>query len=578
MKALPLFLSACAALAFVPAASAQEIAPPKATTAPALWVRYRASHTSDEDTDKALKLAQRAAAAGYNGLLIVDGKFARWNEVKPATIANMKKVREACRKAGIEYIPGCIAVGYANDLLSNDPNLAEGVPVVDAPFDVKGGKLVPEQTLELTNGDFASHRDNKPVGWEADDVGKACFIDTEITYKGKPSVRIEEPKKNTSSGRVRVWQTLKVKPWQYYHMSVAIKTEKYDGKDVRLMAMGTTALHEGHRLNVPYANSKADQDWTVVHQTFNSQEFEKVTIYLGDWAGNKGKLWFADAQLEAAGLVDCVRREGAPLKVTSLDGKIVYEEGKDVPPMIDPLLGKSPYSGGYHWHAQPTLAIPQGSRLKDGDKVLVSYHHTMIMCYGDQCVICMAEPKTDELIAWQVAQIKKHLEPDAYFMMHDEIRIAGWDASCTKTGKTPGQLLADHIKRCTDTIHKADAGKRIYVWSDMFDKYHNAGHEGFYEVVKGASPWMGAWEGLDKEVGLLNWNAEEPKSLKWFADRGHSQVISGKSPATLTKCLDSGKDLPRIEGACYVTWDDDYTQLEAFAVATRKWFAAAGRK
>ena len=35
---------------------------------------------------------------------------------------------------------------------------------------------------------------------------------------------------------------------------------------------------------------------------------------------------------------------------------------------------------------------------------------------------------------------------DGYFLQHDEIRVQGWDESCAKTGKTPGQLLAENVE------------------------------------------------------------------------------------------------------------------------------------
>jgi hypothetical protein len=33
-------------------------------------------------------------------------------------------------------------------------------------------------------------------------------------------------------------------------------------------------------------------------------------------------------------------------------------------------------------------------------------------------------------------------------MSHDEIRVANWCAACESANLTPGQLLADNVKRC----------------------------------------------------------------------------------------------------------------------------------
>ena len=61
---------------------------------------------------------------------------------------------------------------------------------------------------------------------------------------------------------------------------------------------------------------------------------------------------------------------------------------------------------------------------------------------------CMAEPKVYEILRWQLAQVHKHLQPDGYFLQHDEIRVQGWDESCRRTGKTPGELLAENVRKC----------------------------------------------------------------------------------------------------------------------------------
>ena len=59
---------------------------------------------------------------------------------------------------------------------------------------------------------------------------------------------------------------------------------------------------------------------------------------------------------------------------------------------------------------------------------------------------------------------------------------------------------------------------RAAVWNDMFDPFHNA-VKGPYYLVNG--PWSGSWEGLSKDVLVMNWNhGKRDQSLKFFADRG----------------------------------------------------------
>ena len=68
----------------------------------------------------------------------------------------------------------------------------------------------------------------------------------------------------------------------------------------------------------------------------------EVALYTGQWGGQSGKLWLDDLALEELALVNVLRRPGCPFTVTSADGKLVYEEGKDYLPVRDELLGLVP--------------------------------------------------------------------------------------------------------------------------------------------------------------------------------------------------------------------------------------------
>jgi hypothetical protein len=100
----------------------------------------------------------------------------------------------------------------------------------------------------------------------------------------------------------------------------------------------------------------------------------------------------------------------------------------------------------------------------------------------------------------------------------------------------------------------------------MFDPHHNA-VPGPYYLVNG--PWTDAWAGLGADVVIMNWNfGERDKSLKFFADRGHRQIIAGYYDNDLSEMrqwLASAKDTKGVIGCMYTTWRNDYDQIEAFA-------------
>ncbi|MGO8750296.1 MAG: hypothetical protein ACLQNE_30495, partial [Thermoguttaceae bacterium] len=492
------------------------------------WFYLPTNLLVDKNIEDAVVLLDRAAKAGYNGVVLSDSKFMRWDVVLERYFRNVLRVRQVCRDRDLACIACVCPIGYSNDLLSRDPNLAEGLPVVDAPFLAKGGQLVPaDESARLRNGGFEQWKKNMPTGWNfVDQPGTITFIDTAVRREGRASLRMQDiGLHNPEHGHGRASQAIEVKPFRYYHVSAAVKTANFEAAgEVRIAVLAS----DGTALNYYQPHIDTTQDWNRIDVTFNSLEFSQVNLYLGVWGGKGGTIWWDDVRLEPGGLVNVVRRDGAPLRATSEDGRTRYIEGQDFQKALDPKLGTIPYPGGFTaWHEPPVVTLPPGSHIRDGQKVLLRYFHTALI-YEDQVMCCMAEPKVYEILRWQLAQVHKHIQPDGYFLQHDEIRVQGWDESCRRSGKTPGEQLAENVRKCTALVRKEDPGKPIYVWSDMFDPQHNAPEAGRYYLVKGNGPWYGSWKGLDKDVVIVNWNSDPAKrteSLKHFASLGHQQIL-----------------------------------------------------
>lgn len=536
---------------------------------------------TEGSTKNTLKIIDDAAKLGYSAVLLSDSKFTKFDRMNNSFFKNVAAVREACASNKMKLYASVCPIGYSNDLLARDANLAEGQPVIHAPFVVRNNMLVPaEEEPLLANGDFAKFEDNKAAPWEIDDPGKIGFVDADVKYDGKPSVRLGG--ENAGGGRWRISQKIKFKPFRYYHVSVMVKTENFTGKDFRI-----GPLANGRWLNQQRLSVKPTQDWTRIDVAFNTLDYTEATFFIGTWSPKGGKIWLADVKIEPAGLVNVLRRDGTPVKVTSLharkvsaDGNsfTVYTEGKDFSEIKDPHLGMDGSAGEYApWHQPPVVSLPEGSQLKQDDQVLIGYYHPAITV-GGQVMCCMCEPKVYEIIEWQIAQVHKHFKPDGYFTGFDEIRNQGWDESCVKSGHTPAENLAECARKCTAIIQKEDPGKPIMFWNDMFDPNHNAQKTGIYYLVKGDGPWYGSWKGLPKDAIIMNWHQNDAASVKFFADLGMKQILSGyydSDPKKIIDWLDRAQNTPGVIGIMYTNWFTGYENLGPFMEAAKSFKPSA---
>jgi hypothetical protein len=550
------------ALAIVLAATAPARAadgPPKYADR---WVYLMYNLQVDANADETIKLIDRAAKAGYTGIVLADFKLSILDAVTPNWFKNAERVKKAAAAANLEIIPAVFPIGYSSGLLFHDPNLAEGVPVRDAPFVVKGGRAVPVPSgVAIKNGDFEAAKGDQFAGFAfQDEPGKSTFADREVAATGKQSLRMQD-----AAGNCRVSQRLAVRPWGCYRMSAKVKTRDRTGGEFKFLALGKS----GRALTFHETHLKQTADWTEIEVVFNTLDQSEVTVYVGAWGGFKGTIWVDDWQVEELSLVNVLRREACPLVVKSADGKTVFEEGKDFQPVADPKLGTGRGGrGNYDFnHPGAEIRLTPNSRLKDGDKLLVNYYHPIVV-HGEQVACSLTDPKVFALLKDQAKRVDAVFKPRTWFMSHDEIRVAGWDR--LGEGKTPGQLLAENARRCVGIIRELRPDARIAVWSDMFDPHHNAVDS--YYLVNGS--WKDSWEGLPKDVVIANWNGRNAaESLKFFAGRGHPQVIAGyydKDLSNFKKWDAAAAGVPGVVGFMYTTWQHKFTHLEEYGRAMRR--------
>ena len=503
-----------------------------------LWLYCSQNLWVDPNITELEALFSRASKAGYTHVLLADSKFAKLGDMDARYFRNVERVKTAASGLGLEIVPALFPLGYSNDLLWHDPNLIEALPVTNALFVVQGGaaRLEPDPPISVQGGDFA-------------DLARWSWKDAVVAASNGAAL-IRDPRGQNA----RIVQKLVLTPFRQYHLSVRIKTEEFRGTpEVKVIG--------GNRvLNYNSLGVKPTQDWTTHHVVFNSLDHREANLYLGCWDGQAGALWFDDARLEEVGLVNVVRRVGAPLTVRREDGPAL-EEGRDFERVVDPRMGVKPWKGSYDvWHEPPVIrtALPDGTRLR------VSYYHAATI-HEDQAMVCPSEARTVELLRDQARRMHAAWGARGYLMSHDEIRVLNWCAACQQRRLEAGALLADNVRTCIRILREVNPGGRIYVWSDMFDPHHNARRD--YYLVRG--DLAGSWEGLDKDVIVVPWYFEKRvESLRWFAGRGHSQIIAGyydHAPEQVRQWLEAARGFDGVLGVMYTTWQRRYDDLERFA-------------
>ncbi|MCX7016575.1 MAG: hypothetical protein NTW86_29130 [Candidatus Sumerlaeota bacterium] len=544
------------------------------------WVYLSSNLYVNENLPKIEQILRRAAATGYNGVLFTDYKTGFWWKLDSPQRwqANAQRLRQLTRDLKMDLVVCVFPFGYAGSLLWNDPNLAAGMPVKDAPLVARNSALEPEPTAAIRNGSFEEYKGDQAVGFSFQDgPGKMSFIDSQIAKDGKVSIRFENFGRVPDLPNGRVVQEVAVKPWQQYRLRVWMKTEGLTAEEVKVMALvsGDRTLQWQHLKALRGGKEQPigsvrdlTTDWVEQRVTFNSLDNTAVRIYVGAWGGKAGRIWWDDLRIESVPTLNVLRRERLPLSVVGEDGTR-YDEGRDFEPLADPAVGKTPWSGSFETrHEPPAIRLTQDSRIREGQRVLLSCYHPTIV-YDDQVNCSLEDPKVFDLCQEEAQKAVEAFAPDGLFMSHDEIRCAGWEPKETEQFKTTGELLAFNIRRCYEIAAQAAPGKPVFVWSDMFDPNHNA--RANYYLAN--NTWAGSWEGLDTNVIVMKWGSGKiaRPGLEFFAGRGHQQMIAAyydrDVDVDFKEWSKAAESVPHLIGVMYTTWKNDYSNLEKFARA-----------
>ena len=509
---------------------------------------------TDGDVAEITKVLESGAAHGINGAVLSCG-LDSLSTMTPDFSRRLDEVQRTCERLKIELIPAGFGVGYGGTALQHDKYLAEGLPVVDAPFLVEGrsARLVPDAVARINNGGFEEFRGNRFDGFNfSDQPGEISFADTEVKHNGKASLRMENFTANPH-GHGRVMQEVHVQPHRCYRVTVWVKTENLQPAG----AFAISVLNKDRSIASLRAPVTPTSDWKKIQFLFNSASFDTVRLYAGVWGGKSGKFWLDDWTLEEVGPLNVLRRPGTPVTVKSADGATTYAEGRDYEPLIDPA-----YTPHYIDRPAPSLKLSPGSRIQDGERLRVSWYHSLAINKG-QVSVCMAEPELYEIFDSEAKLLAERLHPKHVLLNMDEIRMGGTCAACR--GRNMGELLGECITKQTQILRKYMPGVEVLVWSDMLDPNQNA--HGNYFLVDG--DYTGSWKHIPKDLTIAVWGGEpRAESLKFFADEGFAMLVACYYDADDLKdvkgWLKFAEPTPKVRGLMYTPWQKKYELLPAF--------------
>jgi hypothetical protein len=506
------------------------------------WLFVWRSMNDPKEVDRMIERFPRARASGYNGVVFPS-------DIPEAKAAELKS---AAQRNGLDLV--AIVMGG-----SRDRNYVEGILARDALFVVNGGKatLQADNPTRLVNADFEDAAGNHFKGWRfQDDEGVTSFADQAVKHGGKMSLRMENVGKNQYR-HCRIMQPISLQPHRQYRISFWLKSENLSPADPEVKILRTDGQGA---ISFQAFHVERTQDWKHYDLVFNSLDNAKANLYLGSWYGKEGKMWWDDVSVEEIGLVNVLRRPGCPVMVRGENG-IAYEEGRDYEKIVDPRL--HPWIA---YHDQPAIRLAANSRIRDGERLRVSYYHPIIV-YQDRITSCLSEPKIFTDWEAEVKRINDLVHPAAFLMSHDELRVVNQCALCQSKQMAPGELLAWNVRKAAQIIREVRPDAGIWVWNDMFDPQHNA-VDRFYAVNGSLQE---SWKGLDKDVGIVNWHGGlKGKNCQFFADLGLKQILSGyydgdEDGSGIAGWRDNAKAVPGIVGAMYTTWEDKYGAMEAWA-------------
>lgn len=550
------------------------------------------------------ELMSRAKKAGYSAAVISDYYLAdidllRGAESQSGTyLTNIKVIRDAAEAHQIELIPEVMSVGSSGQILLNNPNLAEGIPVVDCEYEVRneGGlvAVVKDQANVVKHGGFEATQVEIAAQFS---VPESVFdISSDTSGGSGSSVVFSNP-----NDLFLLSQDVRIQPKLQYQWSFELKadglTEDPDDPMILYSIVSAFDTKHGRRKlhRVGHDLKMAEGKWHRYVVSLNSFEYDKVDITIGLENATGGTVILDNVALRQSQAVNLIRREDLPVTIKNAAGEVLYE-------VDDYLIEQHPNFGeGGHYAPDEAIApikLTDNTNLKVGDTIRVSYFHAQLPDAEAHRVCCsLWHPEVVKLHSDQVQLLNDILKPQRWFINHDEIRAVGHEPTVTEQKISPGVLLRQHLIKCLEVIKKKGDNKPVILNSDMYDPFHNAtaaSHtDSYYPMVNGS--FTGSWLPISEHemndpptITVWNWNManaqpaetflEQSSSFAHFRGLGYPQIIGGYYDVSDNRAqsqIDSAFSMARVHagvvsGVCYYTALNNYDHLERFAEAADK--------
>ena len=526
-------------------------------------------------------LARKAAASGYTGL-VVQGDIQYAFHFGEAQRRELRKFKQVCDEVGIEIVPAVWSIGYGA-MLYADPNVAEGIPCRDIPYvaSADGAKAVyaaePANVNDFDGGferakDLGGGKFTLPGFDFTEKPGTITFIDRDVKHSGKASLRFECAPTDPKDPQARARVELKVKPYSRYLIGMWWKTEDLDpswGLQATYYTVPKPGEVDGMTQHLSFTNPRigATGDWTYMPSELSTLGHDRIQLWFGSWKSRQGRVWVDDITVRLAGLEDVIRREGCPFEVKGAANGVVYEEGRDyaaVPPMGKAQQAMPRENGSI------VLTLPKGSRIRPGERLLVSGCRKHVMKGNSQVNSCMSSPRLYELVDESAKCLAEIVRPKKWFLPQDEIRAGGSCTLCADPKHSMADLFVNCVNRMHATIRKYTPEAKIYMWGDQLDPNMNG--KVVPMMCKGS--FAGSIDRIPKDIVIMHWGGKVPETLKYFREHGFATARSiaafdgawtDKKTEVARKTVADVKADPGCQAVMFTTWSGDYGNLARFA-------------